>query len=59
MTRFVFAALAALLVASTPQTSKPVCKPDNVGLTLPSGFCALLVAESIGPHGAHGKGNSL
>ncbi|PYP13380.1 MAG: sorbosone dehydrogenase [Gemmatimonadetes bacterium] len=49
MTRFVFAALAALLVASTPQTSKPVCAPDNVGLTLPSGFCALLVAESIGP----------
>ncbi len=49
MTRFVFAALAALLVASTPQTSKPVCAPDNVRLTLPSGFCALLVAESIGP----------
>ena len=49
MTRLVFAALAALLVASTPQTSKPVCAPDNVGLTLPSGFCALLVAESIGP----------
>jgi len=49
MTRLVFAALAALLVASTPQTTKPVCAPDNVGLTLPSGFCALLVAESIGP----------
>jgi len=49
MTRFVFAALAALLVASTPQISKPVCAPDNVGLTLQPGFCALLVAESIGP----------
>jgi glucose/arabinose dehydrogenase len=49
MTRFAFAALAALLVAATPQTSKPVCAPDNVGLTVPSGFCALLVAESIGP----------
>ena len=48
MTRFVFAALTALLVASTPQVSKPACAPDNVGLTLPQGFCALLVAESIG-----------
>ena len=49
MTRFVFVALTALLVASTPQTSKPVCAPDNVGLTLQPGFCALVVAESIGP----------
>jgi glucose/arabinose dehydrogenase len=49
MTRFVFVALAALLVASTPQASKPVCAPDNVGLTLQPGFCALMVAESIGP----------
>lgn len=49
MTRFVFVALTALLMASTPQASKPVCAPDNVGLTLQPGFCALLVAESIGP----------
>ena len=49
MTRFVFVALTALLVASTPQASKPVCAPDNVGLTLQPGFCALVVAESIGP----------
>ena len=40
---------AALLVASTPQAKKPVCAPDNAGLTLQPGFCALLVAESIGP----------
>jgi glucose/arabinose dehydrogenase len=49
MTRFVFAALTALLIAEAPQMSKPVCAPDNVGLTLQPGFCALLVAESIGP----------
>ena len=49
MIRFVFAALTVLLVASTPQAIKPVCAPDNVGLTLQPGFCALLVAESIGP----------
>jgi glucose/arabinose dehydrogenase len=49
MTRFVFAALTAVIVASTPQATKPVCAADNVGLTLQPGFCALLVAESIGP----------
>ncbi|HEV2671346.1 MAG TPA: PQQ-dependent sugar dehydrogenase [Gemmatimonadales bacterium] len=49
MTRSVFAALAATLVAAAPQISKPVCAADNVGLTLQPGFCALLVAESIGP----------
>jgi glucose/arabinose dehydrogenase len=49
MTRFVFAALTAVIVASTPQATRPVCAPDNVGLTLQPGFCALLVAESIGP----------
>src|SRR5881394_4508595 len=41
--------LAALVAASTPQVRKPICAPDNAGLTLPTGFCALLVAESIGP----------
>ena len=49
MTRFVFVALTALLVAATPQASKPGCAPDNVGLKLQPGFCALLVAESVGP----------
>jgi glucose/arabinose dehydrogenase len=49
MSRVLVAALAAVLVASPPQVRKPVCAPDNAGLTLPSGFCALVVAESIGP----------
>ena len=49
MSRVLVAALAASLVASTPQVKKPVCAPDNAGLTLLPGFCALVVAESIGP----------
>jgi len=39
-------AAAAPLAA---QASKPVCAADNAGLKLPPGFCALVVAESIGP----------
>ena len=49
MSRVLVVALTALLVASTPQVRKPVCAPDNAGLTLQPGFCALVVAESIGP----------
>jgi hypothetical protein len=40
------------LAAAAPlaaQASKPVCAADNAGLKLPPGFCALVVAESIGP----------
>src|SRR6267143_7001833 len=51
MSRLLVAALAVLLVAPTPppRVRKPVCAPDNVGLKLQPGFCALVVAESIGP----------
>src|SRR6267378_1962955 len=51
MSRLLVAALALLLVAPTPppRVRKPVCAPDNAGLTLQPGFCALVVAESIGP----------
>src|SRR2546428_3937365 len=45
---FAFAALV-FVPALTAQATKPVCAPDNAGLTLPAGFCALVVAESIGP----------
>lgn len=27
----------------------PPCDPDNGGITLPSGFCALVVADNLGP----------
>ena len=30
-----------------PSPGKPVCAPDNAGLTLPKGFCALIVADSL------------
>jgi glucose/arabinose dehydrogenase len=30
-------------------TALPACDPDNGGLTLPGGFCALVVADNVGP----------
>ncbi|HEV8357062.1 MAG TPA: PQQ-dependent sugar dehydrogenase [Gemmatimonadales bacterium] len=42
---------AALLLAGAPGSAaaqSPKCAPDNAGLTLPRGFCAVLVAESLG-----------
>lgn len=43
-------AIAALMAVHplAAQANKPTCPPDNAGLTLPPGFCALVVAESIG-----------
>ena len=49
MTHAAILAIVALTTAATQQPSKPVCAPDNAGLTLPPGFCALVVAESLGP----------
>jgi glucose/arabinose dehydrogenase len=49
MTRTLLFSSVALLLLPTSQVRKPVCAPDNAGLTLPQGFCALVVAESIGP----------
>jgi glucose/arabinose dehydrogenase len=50
MTRSVFLAVAALTAvpALAAQMGKPACAADNAGLTLQPGFCALVVAESIG-----------
>ena len=28
--------------------SRAACRSDNAGLTLPQGFCALIVADSVG-----------
>jgi glucose/arabinose dehydrogenase len=33
-------------LSRTPE--QPACDPDNGGLTLPEGFCALVVADSVG-----------
>ena len=49
MTRALPLVFVALIVAPTPQAKRPVCASDNAGLTLQPGFCALIVAESIGP----------
>ena len=49
MARFAFAALFA---ASVTLASAPVCDPDNGGITLPAGFCALVAADGLG-HARH------
>jgi len=41
------AGVAAIVVTATAQ-SKIACAPDNGGITLPQGFCALIVAEDVG-----------
>ena len=48
-----FAALASvaiigLLSSLSGGAAAPACDPDNGGLKLPSGFCALVVAEDLG-----------
>lgn len=44
-----FALIAAGLLApgSACQQAMPPCAPDNAGLTLPSGFCAIVVADDV------------
>ena len=46
----VLAALAAglILSAQSGRSALPSCDPDNGGLKLPAGFCALLVADNLG-----------
>lgn len=49
-TNHLVAALAATLALGGPVAaqSRAACRPDNAGLTLPPGFCALIVADSVG-----------
>ena len=45
------AASGALVVATLPvraQSGLPACDPDNGGITLPDGFCAMVVADDLG-----------
>lgn len=40
---------ASLALSGTARAqSRGTCRPDNAGLTLPTGFCALIVADSVG-----------
>src|SRR5258708_38770322 len=42
-------ALSVTLAAPlASQTRHPACDPDNAGLSLPPGFCALIVADTVG-----------
>jgi glucose/arabinose dehydrogenase len=44
----VVALSAAVGVAPMLKGAGPACDPDNGGLTLPSGFCAMVVADNLG-----------
>jgi glucose/arabinose dehydrogenase len=50
LTGLVIAAAAAGLIASAQgqRPAPPSCDPDNGGLQLPAGFCALVVADKVG-----------
>jgi glucose/arabinose dehydrogenase len=51
MIRFAFLAtpLVAAATALGAQQSRVACDANNGGITLPQGFCALVVADSLGP----------
>ena len=46
--RLCFSALLLAVAPTAAPAQKPPCAPDNAGWTLPKGFCAVLVAESLG-----------
>lgn len=49
LSRAMMTALLALPLASCARAQEgPVCAPDHAGLTLPDGFCALVVADGLG-----------
>jgi hypothetical protein len=37
-----------LAVCASSLSAAPVCDPDNGGITLPQGFCALVAADGLG-----------
>ena len=43
-----FAACLAAMWAPKLTGAAPSCDPDNGGITLPAGFCALVVADGLG-----------
>jgi len=40
---------SGLFVVSIAAAAPPACDPDNGGITLPTGFCALVAADDLGP----------
>ena len=41
-------ALAVATLPASAQSGLPACDPDNGGITLPEGFCAMVVADGLG-----------
>lgn len=39
---------AGLFVLAAPAAAQQACPPGNAGLTVPAGFCAMIVADSLG-----------
>src|SRR5690348_2110286 len=44
---FAVVALAGLSLSAYPPTRLPACDSDNGGITLPAGFCAVVVADQV------------
>jgi len=42
------ASIAGAFMLSPVHAAAPACDPDNGGITLPAGFCALVVADNLG-----------
>ena len=42
------AMVASVMVYTVSGQSRPACDPDNGGIKLPAGFCALVVADNLG-----------
>src|SRR5262245_61178644 len=50
-TLLVFLTILCAVAASMPLLGRravPACEPGNGGLTLPTGFCALVIADNLG-----------
>jgi glucose/arabinose dehydrogenase len=48
MTSFIRCAALLTFAVALNAADRPKCDPDNGGLTLPAGFCALVVADGVG-----------
>src|SRR6058998_1106253 len=46
--RTALVAITALSLSAYPPTRLPACDSDNGGITLPAGFCAVVVADHVG-----------
>jgi glucose/arabinose dehydrogenase len=49
MNRLTCFVIAGLCGAAAALAATPACAPDNGGITLPAGFCALVAADGLGP----------